>query len=61
MEKRGISIDYKKLEELLGVPVVPTSAIKGKGISELTEQIVRQSERERSLRRSNTEERWSRG
>jgi ferrous iron transport protein B len=40
MEKRAISIDYNKLEELLGVPVVPTAAILGKGISELTEQIV---------------------
>jgi len=45
MEKREISIDSNKLEELLGVPVVPTSAIKGKGISELTEQIVKLSEK----------------
>ncbi len=41
MEKKGISIDYDKLGELLKVPVVPTVAIKGKGISELTEQIVK--------------------
>jgi ferrous iron transport protein B len=41
MEKKGISIDYQSLEEILGVPVVPTVAIKGKGISELTEQIMK--------------------
>ena len=41
MEKKGISIDCQRLEENLGVPVVPTVAIKGKGILELTEQIVK--------------------
>ena len=44
MERKGISIDYQRLEEILGVPVVPTVAIKGKGISELTEQIIRLGE-----------------
>lgn len=39
MEKRGISIDYDKLEEILGLSVVPTVAIKGKGIDLLTERI----------------------
>jgi ferrous iron transport protein B len=41
MEKRGISIDYQKLEEILGVTVVPTVAIQGKGISVLTEQLIK--------------------
>jgi ferrous iron transport protein B len=41
MEKKGISIDCQRLEESLGVPVVPTVAVKGKGILELTEQIVK--------------------
>src|SRR5512136_1969184 len=41
MEKRGISIDYRRLEDILGVTVVPTVAIKGKGISELTEQLIK--------------------
>ncbi len=50
MEKKGISIDYGKLEEVLGVPVVPTVAIKGKGISELTEQIVVQADQRRAPR-----------
>jgi ferrous iron transport protein B len=48
MEKKGISIDYKRLEEVLGVPVVPTVAIKGKGISELTEQIIKLTEQRRA-------------
>jgi ferrous iron transport protein B len=48
MEKKGISIDYKRLEEVLGVPVVSTIAIKGKGISELTEQIIILTEQRRT-------------
>ena len=44
MERKGISIDYQRLEEILGVPVVPTVAIKGKGISELTEEIIKLGE-----------------
>jgi len=31
----GIEIDHEKLEELLGVPVVPTVALTGEGIKEL--------------------------
>jgi ferrous iron transport protein B len=38
-EKKGITIDTKKLSALLGVPVVPTVAIRGKGIADLTEAI----------------------
>jgi ferrous iron transport protein B len=34
-EKKGIEIDCKKLEKLLGVPVVPTIATHGRGIKEL--------------------------
>jgi ferrous iron transport protein B len=37
--KKGITIDTKKLSALLGVPVVPTVAIRGKGIADLTEAI----------------------
>jgi len=48
MEKKGISIDYEKLGKLLGVTVVPTVAIKGKGISELTEQIVKLADQRRA-------------
>ncbi len=39
-EKRGIVVDYQKLGELLGVPVVVTAAIKGRGIEELKKAIL---------------------
>jgi ferrous iron transport protein B len=39
-EKKGISIDTEKLSSLLGVPVIPTVAIRGKGIPNLTEAIL---------------------
>ncbi len=35
----GVKIDPKKLEKLLGVPVVPTSAITGEGILQLVERL----------------------
>ncbi len=38
-EKKGITIDTGKLSTLLGVPVVPTVAIRGKGIAALTDAI----------------------
>jgi ferrous iron transport protein B len=37
-EKRGLKIDHEKLEGLLGVPVVPTSALHGKGVLHLMER-----------------------
>jgi ferrous iron transport protein B len=36
---KGISIDAAKLEELLGVPVIPTVAVIGQGIKELVDRI----------------------
>lgn len=36
---KGIQIEYKKLQEILGVPVIPTCARSGEGIKELTENI----------------------
>ncbi|MFH1198751.1 MAG: ferrous iron transporter B [Candidatus Omnitrophota bacterium] len=38
-QHRGIHIDVQKLEELLGVPVVPTCAVTGFGIKALIERI----------------------
>lgn len=35
----GITIDVKKLEEILGVPVVPTTALTGEGIKELISRL----------------------
>ena len=39
-KKKGITINHKKLEHLLGVPVVPAVAIRGEGIYELTKTAV---------------------
>ncbi|MCM8809946.1 MAG: 50S ribosome-binding GTPase, partial [Candidatus Omnitrophica bacterium] len=36
---KGIEIDYKKLQEILGIPVIPVCAITGEGIKELVERI----------------------
>lgn len=36
---KGIEIDIKKLEERLGVPVVPTCGLSGQGIKELVERL----------------------
>ncbi len=41
---QGIAIDSKKLEERLGVPVVPTVAAKGEGIRELIEIAIQTAE-----------------
>ncbi|MFA7284073.1 MAG: FeoB small GTPase domain-containing protein, partial [Candidatus Omnitrophota bacterium] len=37
---RGVHLDFAKLEELLGVPVISTCALTGMGIKLLTERIV---------------------
>ena len=39
--KRGVGIDRDLLEDLLGVPVIETVAVEGKGIDELTAAIPR--------------------
>ncbi len=39
-KKKGIEIDIEKLEELLGVPVIPTVAVKGIGLFQLLERAV---------------------
>ncbi len=35
LSKKGIEIDYKKLEKILGIPVVPTIAIHRKGLTRI--------------------------
>jgi len=37
-ENKGMEIDFKKLEHALGVPVVPTIALHGRGIKELLDR-----------------------
>ena len=39
-KRKGIQIDIKKLEKLLGIPVMPTVAIKGIGIAKLLEKAI---------------------
>lgn len=45
-EKKGVKIDVEKLEKLLGVPVIPTVAIHGRGIKELLERALHTLERQ---------------
>ncbi len=47
LAKKGLSIDARKLEDILGVPVVTTVAIKGKGIDRLTKTIVEAAKKPR--------------
>ncbi len=54
---KGITIDVKKMEELLGVPVVPTVAVTGEGIKELVCRIPEASSPEISERTE--EQRWT--
>jgi len=39
-EKRGLRIDHQRLQEILGIPVVPMVATRGIGYSELLDKIV---------------------
>jgi len=39
-KKKGIKIDHKKLQNLLGIPVIPTVATKGTGIYQLLEKTI---------------------
>ena len=39
-EKKGIIIDYKKLEEILHIPIVPINPLTKKGMSELIETLL---------------------
>lgn len=39
IERNGIDLDVKKLSELLGVPVIPTVAVKGKGLEDVKKNI----------------------
>lgn len=40
LEQSGAVLDYKKIEKILGIPVVPTVASKGRGIDELFNRII---------------------
>lgn len=51
----GISIDVEKLQEILGVPVIPTVAITGEGIKELVSRLGEATTSEYTY---DAEERW---
>jgi ferrous iron transport protein B len=48
-EKKGVEIDTKKLESLLGVPVIPMVASQGKGIKELLDVALQSLEKGLSI------------
>jgi ferrous iron transport protein B len=52
----GIEIDIKKLEKVLGVPVIPTVAVTGEGIKELVSRIP--DARSPKIHRHTPGERW---
>lgn len=43
-ERKGIKVDAGKISELLGVPVIPTIATRGKGVYEVVERAVEAAE-----------------
>lgn len=57
VQHRGIEIDVDRLEEYLGVPVIPTSATKGNGIRSLIELFNYREVTQYNSR--TTEERWA--
>ncbi len=57
---RGIDIDVGKLEELLGIPVVPTVGVTGQGVKELVRRIPEAKVPETPYTASSDDERWTR-
>ncbi len=55
-EHRGIHIDLSRLQELLGVPVIPTVAVTGQGIKELVSSTSKATSPDMPLR--SRDERW---
>ncbi len=49
-KSKGIQVDIKKLEQLLGVPVMPTVAVKGIGIAKLLEKAIETIEKKQAKR-----------
>ena len=52
----GINIDVEKLEKILGIPIVPTTALTGEGIKELISRI--KEARTSRLKPSSEKEKW---
>ncbi len=54
---KGIKIDVGKLEDMLGIPVVPTVALTGEGIAKLVSRLG--EARVLKLRKRSTDKRWA--
>ena len=39
-KKKGITIDYKKLQDILGVPVMPAIASRGSGLTDIIDEVI---------------------
>lgn len=39
LEKKGINLDHENLGKMMGIPIIPTVAVKGKGLIELMKKI----------------------
>lgn len=40
LEKKGIDFDYQTLGKMIGIPIIPTVASKGKGVDELFDKVI---------------------
>jgi ferrous iron transport protein B len=49
-KKKGIAINHRKLQKLLGVPVIPTVAVKDIGIHKLMDEAIRIAEGKRKIK-----------
>lgn len=47
--RKGTIIDHKKLSEILGIPVIPTTAVRGLGVVELIMTATKKLERKRGI------------
>jgi ferrous iron transport protein B len=53
----GISIDVKRLEEILKVPIITTNALSGEGIKELVSRL-NEAESHEDIKQTGEEEKW---
>ncbi|MCD6590581.1 MAG: ferrous iron transport protein B [Candidatus Aenigmarchaeota archaeon] len=49
-EKKGIKINHRKLEKILGIPVIPTIAVKGDGLAKVMEKAIAVAEGKTKLK-----------
>jgi ferrous iron transport protein B len=40
LEKKGVNFDYKKLGDMIGIPIIPTVSTKGDGVDELFKKAI---------------------